>query len=423
MDMRDSLRARIAISKHRVDQVNAFLTDARSPFVDDLVALVEKYGGPDAINARARQARHFDSLMARLEAINPSHARDVLWLREQRDRGAFVSLAEYRERVLGAGAGAAPPAERNPVTLEISALQYFPYLIAEARQAIERRELMPGRFIRVRNMKEQVADGDILAVAAAMQVVGASHVETLDTRGTDGSNVHLGGPETITGYFGGIGQPNEHALGWIDEYLHYYNEFGVQQVLNVNAGTILLALMLHKLGVDIQFKISVYMGLDNPYSLLWVLTMARLFARDDGTTALAGLNLSNSVTADTIERGALARAGLGLDGDVRFEHHITETWHAIVVQPYERRDQLLAVAPNVANMSAKHEGGNPAVERTRAHASSILDYFLTSAQVAEQGLGEALLTNYLDKHAAVNATADALTRAGIGIVPAQLLHR
>ena len=82
-------------------------------------------------------------------------------------------------------------------------------------------------------MKEQEGDqGDTLAVAAAMQIVGASYVETLDTKGTDGSNVHLGGPETITGYFGGIGQPNEHALQWIDEYLYYYtNLAGICLVL------------------------------------------------------------------------------------------------------------------------------------------------------------------------------------------------
>jgi hypothetical protein len=62
-------------------------------------------------------------------------------------------------------------------------------------------------------MKEQEKDqGDILTVAATMQIVGASYVETLDTKGTDGSNVHLGGPATITGYFGGVGQPNDHAL-------------------------------------------------------------------------------------------------------------------------------------------------------------------------------------------------------------------
>ena len=65
---------------------------------------------------------------------------------------------------------------------------------------------MPGRFIKVRKMKEQEADGDLPAIAAAMQIIGASLVETLDTKGTDGSNIHLNGPATITGYFGGIGR-------------------------------------------------------------------------------------------------------------------------------------------------------------------------------------------------------------------------
>ena len=127
---------------------------------------------------------------------------------------------------------------------------------------------MPGRFIRVRNMKEQAQDnGDILAVAAAMQIVGTSYVETLDTNGTDGYNVHLGGPETITGYFGGIGQPNDYPLKWADAYLHYYTNYGIRQVLNINPGTIFIAYMLFKLGIDNEFKISVYMGNDNPFAV------------------------------------------------------------------------------------------------------------------------------------------------------------
>jgi len=146
----------------------------------------------------------------RLEEIGSPYLKDVEWLTRMRDEGAFVSIAEFRRNFK----------DDYAVTLEISALQFFPWLIAEARQAIEHRELMPGRYIRVRSMKEQVADnGDTLAVAAAMQIVGASYVETLDTKGTDGSNIHLGGPETITGYFGGVGQPNEHALQWVDEFL------------------------------------------------------------------------------------------------------------------------------------------------------------------------------------------------------------
>ena len=124
---------------------------------------------------------------------------------------------------------------------------------------------MPGRFIRVRKMKEQEKDnGDIIAFAAAMQVMGATYVETLDTKGTDGSNVHLGGPETITGYFGGIGAPNDYALRWIDEFLYYYTTYGINEVLNTNPGTVMLGYVLYKLGVDIRFKISVFMGNDNP---------------------------------------------------------------------------------------------------------------------------------------------------------------
>ena len=84
-------------------------------------------------------------------------------------------------------------------------------------------------------MKEQEADeGDLPAVRAAMKILGASCVETLDTKGTDGSNVHLGGPETLTGYFGGIGQPNGHPLQWVDEALYYYVNYGVDEVLNIS---------------------------------------------------------------------------------------------------------------------------------------------------------------------------------------------
>jgi hypothetical protein len=101
-----------------------------------------------------------------------------------------------------------------------------------AEKAIADKTLVPGRFIAVRNMKESEADGDLPAIVAALDIIGASFVETLDTKGTDGSNPHLGGPATITGYFGGIGEPNDHALKWLDEFLYYYTNYGVQHVLN-----------------------------------------------------------------------------------------------------------------------------------------------------------------------------------------------
>jgi hypothetical protein len=309
------------------------------------------------------------------------------------------------------------------VTLEVSALQYFPWVIAAARKALAERSLMPARWIQVRRMKEQEEEGDLPAIAAAMQIIGSSYVETLDTKGTDGSNVHLGGPATITGYFGGIGQPNEHVLLWLDEFLHYYTEYGVRQVLNVNAGTVLAGYLLHRLGVDIEFKISVFMGNDNPYAGMWTLIGAKLFARDDGSSPLVGFNWGNSTNNETLEITAEIRRALGFEDAIRFEHHITETFKSIVLQPYDRREELMALADHVPNISAKHEGGDPAVDGARAHPSDILDYFRAESEVVESGDWENLALNFMDKLDATNHTARALTEHGLSFVAAQNLHR
>jgi hypothetical protein len=255
-----------------------------------------------------------------------------------------------------------------------------------------------------------------------MDIIGASYVETLDTKGTDGSNIHLNGPDTITGYFGGIGQPNEHALQWLDEFLYYYTRYGVRQVLNFNAGTILLGFLLHRLGVDIEFKISVFFGSDNPYHALWTLLAAKLFAREDGASPLIGFNWGNSVNNETLEIAAEARRQLGFEAVVRFEHHITETWKSIVKQPYDRRAELVQLAGHVANISAKHEGGDPEVDGRRAHPSDILDYFREKADVIASGDWDHLQQNFLDKFDAANHTARALTEHGLSVVAAQKLH-
>ncbi|PIP35851.1 MAG: hypothetical protein COX20_09105 [Desulfobacterales bacterium CG23_combo_of_CG06-09_8_20_14_all_52_9] len=416
------LRKKLIITNRRLDEINAFLTDPNNSLINRLLALVEKYGGPEEINRQAARARRLDNLMDRLTSKKSPYVADLEWLMAQREKKAFISVPNYRRKILGPKGESAPFNERNAVTLEISALQYFPWLIAEARQSIAKGQLMPGRYIRVRNMKEQVQDDDILAVAAAMQIIGASYVETLDTRGTDGSNVHLGGPETITGYFGGIGSPNDYPLKWAEEYLNYYTHYGIRQVLNTNPGTVFLAYMLHKLGIDAEFKISVYMGNDNPFAVLWTLIGASLFSRDDGTTSLVGFNFSNSVNNETIQDADAIRKALGLTDGVRFEHHITETWKSIVRQPYLRRDELVELAARVPNISAKHEGGDPDVERQREHPSDILEYFISKNDIEAQGLMDALTRNYLDKHDAVNHTADALTRAGIAVICATRLH-
>ena len=422
-------RRRLKINEDNLTEINRFLLKKDNPIVDEVLKTVEKYGGIDEINRKAKEAGRIDSLMDRLRKKKSPYVKDLEWLTRQRDGEAFISIEEYRRKVLGKKASSIEFDDSFAVTLEISAFNFFPWLIEETRKAIKNGEVMPARFIRVRSMKEQVEDDDILAFAAAMHIIGASYVQTLDTKGTlpgpDGNpiNVHLGGPDTITGYFGGVGNPNEYPLKWVDEFLHYYTEYGLTQILNTNPGTVLLGYWLRKLGIDIEFKISVFLGNDNPYSILWTLMTAKLFSREDGSTPLIGFNLSNSVNNETIELSAYIRKAFGFEDILRIEHHITETYKSIVRQPYDRTDELVKFAGKVKNVSAKHEGGLPQTEKTRKHASDILDYFMSKKDIIQKGLMPDLLLNYLDKHDAVNNTAKALTEHGLTFIAAQNLHK
>jgi hypothetical protein len=415
-------RNKLIIDKKRLDEINNFIMDPDNKVISDFLEIVNKYGTPEEINRKARENGKVENLMKKLREKNSPYVKDLEWLIEQRDKGAFITVDEYRKKILGDEVDKVDFNEDFAVTLEISACQYFSCFMAQARQAVENGELMPGRFIRVRRMKEQENDDDLLAMTAAMQIVGASWCETLDTKGTDGSNIHLGGPETITGYFGGVGQPNNHPIKWVDEFLYYYTNYGVKQVLNINPGTILLGYLLHKLGIDIEFKISVYMGNDNPFAVFWTLMAARMFSRDDGSTSLVGFNFSNSVNNTTIEISSDIRKSLGLEDFVRFEHHILETYKSIVIQPYDRRDELLEIASTVKNISAKHEGAEVEVDKKRDHPTDILDYFLPIEDIEKQGLMPALHQNYMDKHESINNTARALTEKGLTFIAAPKLH-
>ena len=317
--MDKKLQSTLKIPARNLAAINDLLLDPKSKLVNDVLDVIAKHGTIDEINRKSEHARQLPNLMKRLRAMNSPYVPDLEWLIAQRDAGAFVSVADYRRKILGDQTAPLKFKPSNAITLEISAFQYFPWIIAQAQQAIEKKELMPGRFIRVRFMKESESDqGDLLAGMAAMQILGSSYVDTLDTKGTDGSNVHLGGADTIAGYFGGIGEPNEYALKWLDEFLYYYTNYGIYQVLNINAGTILIGYLIHRLGINNEFKISVFVGNDNPYFIAWTLMMAKLFARPDGTTPLIGFNLSNSVNNATIMAAADIRKKFGFE-DVRSE--------------------------------------------------------------------------------------------------------
>jgi hypothetical protein len=421
--MDEKLRQLLRIDPTRLEGVNSILLNPDMTVINNFLQVVEKYGTPSQINKKAQQAGKLENLLKKVKATKPEYLDDLKWLEKQRDSSAFISIADYRKKVLGNKAKKMKFKDDFAVTLEISACQYFPWIRMIAQEAIEKQLLMPGRFIKVRKMKEQEQDGDLAAIAAAMAIIGASYVDTLDTKGTDGSNIHLGGPATITGYFGGVGEPNNYPLKWLDEFLYYYTNYGVRQVLNINPGTVLVGYLLYKIGINIEFKISVFMGNDNPYAGLWTLMGAKLFSRDDGTSPLIGFNWSNSVNNETLEITAQFRKELGFEDVVRFEHHITETWKSIVRQPYNRRDELILLADHVANISAKHEGGDPEIDQARAYPSDILDYFRDKSEVIESGDWENLALNFIDKFEAVNRTAYALTQNGLSFLAAQNLHK
>jgi len=150
--------------------------------------------------------------------------------------------------------------------------------------------------------------------------------------------------------------------------------------------------------------------------------MAKLFAREDGSSPLIGFNWSNSINNQNMELTADFRKALGFEKVIRFEHHITETQKSIVIQPYNRRDELIQIADHVLNIAAKHEGGEPEVDAARAHPSDLLDYFRDKDEVIRSGDWDNLLINYLDKVDSCNRTAKALTEHGLSFVAAKNLH-
>ena len=97
-------------------------------------------------------------------------------------------------------------------------------------------------------------------------------------------------------------------------------------------------------------------------------------------------------------------------------------YKGIVIQPYNRLSELIEIAKEVKNISAKHEGAYPEIEEKREHPSNILDYFIPKKEIIEKNLMPYLLQNYLDKHDSVNRTARALTENGIAFIAALNLH-
>ena len=88
--------------------MNTVLLNPELRVINDFLAVVAKYGTPEEINAKADAARELPALLKRVEETQPAYLADLAWLAEQRDQGAFISVADYRRKVLGETADCDP---------------------------------------------------------------------------------------------------------------------------------------------------------------------------------------------------------------------------------------------------------------------------------------------------------------------------
>ncbi len=102
--MDEGLRKALKIPYNRLDEINAVLLNPDTQVVNDLLAVVAKYGSPEEINQKAIAAGQLPALLQRVKETKPEYLKDLEWLEEQRQRNAFISIAEYRKKVLGAKA-------------------------------------------------------------------------------------------------------------------------------------------------------------------------------------------------------------------------------------------------------------------------------------------------------------------------------
>ncbi|MGD9280952.1 MAG: hypothetical protein PVF60_08680, partial [Desulfobacterales bacterium] len=94
-----NLRGLLKISDSRLAEINALLTDPGNELINELLEVIEEFGGPQEINRKAQEAAGLKNLTARLKTAKSPYLDDLNWLIEQRDRGAFISMQDYYERV------------------------------------------------------------------------------------------------------------------------------------------------------------------------------------------------------------------------------------------------------------------------------------------------------------------------------------
>ncbi len=127
------------------------------------------------------------------------------------------------------------------------------------------------------------------------------------------------------------------------------------------------------MGVDIRFKISVFMGTTTPMRFLTPLAVCRS-PGEDGSAPLAGFNLSNSIDDVHLREGC---------GNPQIPRPEDACGSNTILRRPERRssanpttaDGLLELVKTVPNISANMREATRKTSSPLSHPSDILDYF------------------------------------------------
>ena len=119
------IKEKLKISEDNLKAINDFLLKKDNSLINGLLRIVEKHGGVEEINCKARENRKLENLLKRLEKRKSRFVKDVEWLIKQRDKEAFISIPDYRRKILGKKADSMKFNESFSVTLEISAFNFF----------------------------------------------------------------------------------------------------------------------------------------------------------------------------------------------------------------------------------------------------------------------------------------------------------
>ena len=74
------LRNLLKIADDRLAEINALLTDPGNELIDELLAVIVEYGGPQEINRKAQEAAKLENLIARLREAKSPYVDDLEWL-------------------------------------------------------------------------------------------------------------------------------------------------------------------------------------------------------------------------------------------------------------------------------------------------------------------------------------------------------